>query len=498
MLNAARDLIGQCTSHPDKVVLECEFQPAAGKEILENLTARRHQLAESGLKRGDRVIVPTRRGNQCWIDTAAIWAAGLVAVPVDPKTPPSQLETILRKTDAKAMCAHLTQNHFSEGIPILPEVEPQACVGDEAMESMGSDELASIVFTSGSTGDPKGVALTHRSLVANVNGVVQVLSISREDRLFMAVPFRFISAISHFMAIVKEGATLIGTEAMYLQADYLRALQECNSTSSGGNPVQIRWIAEASKTHDLKLRWLMSSGDRLPPDVIHALSRHSPRTRLYVVYGLTELGGRFCIMPPEKLPGLIGSVGRPIPGLEVAILDDTGAPAPAGQVGRVHASGEALMEGYFRDEETTAQAVTSNGFHTGDLGYVDENGWVYLVGRSDDVFKSAGAKVSTLPIIDALMESGMVSEATVIPEEHRELGHIPHAYIVPSPDTPYQRGALLRFLRQRLAENHLPRKITLLENLPRTGSGKIDRKKLTAEIETRSDGCGIAPTKPSR
>ena len=192
------------------------------------------------------------------------------------------------------------------------------------------------------------------------------------------------------------------------------------------------------------------------------------------------------MMPPEELPGQTGSVGRPIPGLEVAILDDTGTPAPAGKIGHVHASGEALMEEYFRDEETTAQALTSHGFHTGDLGYLDEDGWVYLVGRSDDVFKSAGAKVSTLPIIDAIMESGMASEATVIPEEHKELGHIPHAYIVPVPETPYQRGALLQFLRQRLAENHLPRKITILENLPRTGSGKIDRKKLEAEIATRS------------
>lgn len=456
-----------------------------GREaFLATIRGRQNQL--EALAAGTPVIVPSRRGAAMWSDLAALWGLGLVPVPVDPQVPVQHKQAIAAKAQPKAILGAEADAAAFGGIACFREPAPAA--PEMIVRGGGASQLGAILFTSGSTGQPKGVLLSQGAVLGNSLAIQTILPLEPSDRLAIAVPYHFTSAICHYLAAATRGACLVGTERSLLPSDLHRMLLERGATAFGGAPIQLRWIAEcATEETKRRLRWIMSSGDHLGTDVIEILRCRLPGTQIVTVYGLTEVGGRFCALPPDLVDAHAGSVGRPIPGMQVEVLADDGGAAPPGEIGQIHAFGDYVFDGYVADPAITAETRTARGgFLTGDIGYLDEQGLLYVVGRTDDVFKCSGQKVSTIPIYDATMQTGLFADVAVVPTDDPIAGKVPWVYYVLKGGAEFRKGEVLRRLRSILPLNHMPQRFVPVPLIPRTGTGKLQRARLREIIASES------------
>ena len=471
--------------------MACEGSPITGAQALQYIGARCDQLAAAGLSEQDRCLIFAGRGNEYWLDSLAVWALNGVVIPVQEHETEDSLTDIVERTCPKFALG--VQNH--SGSPTLADVVQIETPPDG--QQVGLPEirddgslLAYLTFTSGSTSRPKIVPLTHDNLRLNAMGTLPRLPYREDERLFAPIPFRFISSISHCLVTILARGVFMGYENCGVKGMMLQTLKKTEATAFGGSPLQVRWIAEQLEEdrNAFSLNWAMSSGDNLPTSVTNKLLELSPSTKVMIVYGLTELGGRFCILDPELSASKPDSVGLPIESLSVTIVNDDGEPCATGELGRVVASGGALFQGYAGQDDINEQSFGPHGFDTGDVGLVDENGLLYLRGRSDDVFKSAGQKVSCLLIAQELIKSDLFEDVAVVSGEDDLLGLAPHVYYVlkqVSSGPAFKKGAVLRMLKLVLPTNHIPSHFIEVERIPRTASGKLDRRGMRHLQEAR-------------
>jgi acyl-CoA synthetase (AMP-forming)/AMP-acid ligase II len=238
-------------------------------------------------------------------------------------------------------------------------------------------------------------------------------------------------------------------------------------------------VVEPLETPETRpFRFWVSSGDHLPQPVIEKFARLLPGVGLFNMYGLTEVSGRLCILPPGELDARVGSVGRPIGDMRVVARRGDGAEAAAGEVGELFVTGPLLMQGYLDEPEITARTLTPDGLRTGDFGRVDGDGFVWIEGRKDDIIKRGGEKVSIVHVQQALQGLGRFADVAVLAAPDEILGHVPVAFVVPlEPDT-FRASRLLRELRGVLPSTSLPSRVVAVPEIPRTGSGKAVRKEL--------------------
>lgn len=457
----------------DRCFISVDAGICTGTEFQHAVDARARDLLSAGIKAGDRVMVASRRGLAFWRDLAAVWSARASVVPYDGLEPQSRERLFQVSRSSLILDREILSARASSADTI----------GSSAALTASDAQIAAILFTSGSTGVPKGVVLTHKALLLNAGAFATRVPLNSQDKLAIAIPFHFTSAICHFIACLISGAQLVGTERRLLPADLIAYLHETRATCFGGAPMQLKWITQGAPGHCLSLRWVMSSGDHLPPAIMSWFAEEAPSCRVYAVYGLTEVGARFCVLSSGEAVQHPGSVGTPIPGLTFTIRDEANRLCAPGEVGEVHVRGSSLMCGYF-DDGAQGKTLAEHGFPSGDLGHVDNDGYLYLVGRRDDVFKVSGQKVSALRIQEATLETGLCEDAAVIPIDDAILGTVPVLYYVPLCGATFTVAELLSRLRDVLPQAHLPRRMHAVCVIPRTGSGKVQRAALRALEQT--------------
>ena len=478
----------------DGPCIEFDGVSLSAKQVLAQVKRRRRTFADAGFVDG-MVMLASGNGASTMLDFLTIWLSGGIAVRFDPKADSATLGAIVKITNPQLIIGR--DGGFADlgvSTPIIPPGavdDLDSAAADETIESNRSvtpEDCAAILFTSGSTGRPKGVVLSHRSLLGNVLGAQERLQMTPNDRLFVSIPLHFTSAIHHFVTAMVSGAVLVGTESVLLQRSLYDAVRTARATCFGGAPMQLRWLAGVAATEGaLPLSFAMSSGDSLSIDVIDLWLAHQANSKLHTVYGLTEVGGRLCFLEPSLLPDKAGSVGTPITGLRVSIHDDNGMEIhePNTQ-GQIAVRGDLLFDGYYGAPEETAKAISDSTFWTGDLGYKDADGCLYVAGRMDDVFKSGGQKVHAPSIARSLMETNSFDDVAVWPVNLEGYGKVPHVFYKLKADAVFERGRVMSYLRQHLPSSHLPRGFTAVDEIPRTGSGKIKRlemNKLAEKIE---------------
>ncbi|MTI10398.1 class I adenylate-forming enzyme family protein [Curvivirga aplysinae] len=427
----------------------------------------------------DKVLISGGRGIKFFIELFAVWSLGATAVPIAADATEDYIDFVSKTVSPKAYCGDLFLNGLV--IDYDKEPEPQTDVSFEYYPVNADDDCA-ILFTSGSTGIPKGVLLSHQSILGNSRGILEILNFQNE-RVFVNTPFHFTSAICHFIACSLSGSCFIGIENKFLFSDLPKEISKYKITCFGGAPVQLRWIAEYLLAHEPQdieslssLKSVISSGDHLSEDIIEKFKATPFQVKIFTVYGLTELGGRFCVLRPEDINRFPGSVGKPIEGLSVEIHDsDTYEPLESGERGVIIASGKFVFKEYINNREATDKSLNQYGFNTGDIGYLNDMGYLYLVGRSDDVFKVNGQKLSSLLIQQEMMKLDLFDDVAVTPHVSELYGQIPKAYCVMKKDVVFQKGHILRMLRKELPLNHLPKEFCVVSKIPRTGSGKIQK-----------------------
>ena len=448
-------------------------------------------LAAAGVRRGDRVATLLEEYDNFFVAMFAAWLAGAVVVPLNKSLPRPDVAGLLAKSrprvllteDDAAAGADGAAGVPADGVPRLRAVAAE--LADQPVPTpataAGPDELAMIMFTSGTTGVPKGVCHTLGAIGGNAARVAAVLGLASSDRIFINTPPYFTSGICHFLTLMANGGSTVGRRGFFFGDALLAELAETGCTGFGGAPAHLVRVVEPLGDQvqaSSPLRFWVSSGDHLGLDTITRLHRVLPDVRLFNMYGLTEVGGRLCVLVPGELERRRGSVGRPLADMTVTVRGPDGAPVSDGDEGEIYVEGPLVMQGYLDEPAVTAAALTELGLRTGDFGRSDADGFLWIAGRKDDIIKRGGEKVSIVHIQDALRALGKFSDVAVIAADDPILGHVPVAFVVSADGVPVKRTAVMRELRALLPATSLPSRIVPLEQIPRTGSGKAVRAEL--------------------
>jgi acyl-CoA synthetase (AMP-forming)/AMP-acid ligase II len=362
---------------------------------------------------------------------------------------------------------------------------PEPC---DAMRAKGADDdLAFVVFTSGTTGDPKGVVLSHGNVRAVCEAILDYLELDASDRYSLVLPLFHTYGKSVLLTTLRVGGTVHLDEGFENLPAFVAGLAERRITAFSGVPYHVHMLLRRAPLdrHDLSsLRRITISGSHIGAGALRELSERLPHSRVWFMYGLTESSTRACALPPERITDKPNSCGRPIRGVELAITDDDGRELPPGEVGEVRLRGPNVMQGYWRDPELTAETLEAGWLLTGDLGRVDEEGFLYLEGRRRDLIKVAGERIGAREIEDVIAEHPDVVECAVVGVEHPILGEVVRAYVV-APEGTLGENDLRAWCAERLTHHKIPRSFVWLDELPRTASGKIQKHRLA---DARSGG----------
>ncbi|MBA2516700.1 MAG: AMP-binding protein, partial [Solirubrobacterales bacterium] len=351
-----------------------------------------------------------------------------------------------------------------------------------------SSDLAAIVYTSGSSGAPKGVTLTHRNMTFVADSMIEYLAMQSSERVLSVLPLSFGYGLYQLLTCVRTGATLVLEAGLAFPGRVVQLLTDQAITTLPGVPTvfQVLLSLRGIDERDFPdLRVLTNAGAALPATTAATLRRVFPGARLYSMYGQTECQ-RVCYLPPEEQAARPTSVGIAIPGTRAWVEDAAGRIAAAGVVGELMIQGEHVMQGYWEDPEATATRLQparwpwQRVLASGDLFRTDEDGYLYFVGRRDDIIKSGGEKIAPREVEEALHAAQGVREAAVVGVPDKLLGEAVHAHVALDPGHDVNAATLRRHCAERLEDYMVPRKVVIHDELPRTDNGKVDRRALAA------------------
>jgi acetyl-CoA synthetase len=507
--NFARAVDGIAVEHPDKTAIFC-VEPSGETHAVSYEALRRRSnrlasgLARIGISKGERVLVLLPRGIDAYIVYLALLKAGTTIMPGSEMLRAGDISYRVQHASATSVIAHQSlvsvveeakascpslKNLFvvdgaAEGWTELSSVEELGSANDFYVQTEDSD-LAFLSYTSGTTGGPKGVMHTYDWPREHLKVAGTYWFDARPDDIAWATagPGWAKWVWSPFVSILGNGATAFVYQGRFDPSTYLNLMEKHKVTLLCATPTEYRLMAKVPDIdkHRLYLRSACSAGEPLNREVIDTFLRQF-NVLVRDGYGQTEnslLAGTLKDM--EARPG---SMGKPFPGMRVAIIDDEGNELGPGEIGHiaVHKSFPALFKGYLNDPERTAKAFRGDWYVTGDKGRTDEDGYIWFEGRSDDIIISAGYTIGPFEVEDALVKHPKVAECAVVASPDPERGHIVKAYVVlrnlADKDLPGLVEELQEHVKRVTAPYKYPRAITFVDSLPKTTSGKIRRVEL--------------------
>lgn len=465
-------------------------------------------LWSQGITRGDRVLVFM---NNCWEATVAIYAilkAGAVFSPINASTKADKLAYIIENCRARAI---ITQEKLS-AIAIEAIGSNKTCelvvakAGDEPAQAGthsfsrmlqvaahpvlhgGIDvDLAMLIYTSGSTGRPKGVMMSHRNIEAAATSITTYVQNVEDDIILNVLPLAFDYGLYQLFMTIRSGATLVLEASFSFPQVIFDVMRREHVT---GFPLVPTMAALILQMRDIEpgflsdLRYVTNTAAALPPAHIARLRELFPSVRLYSMYGLTECK-RCTYLPPEQLEHRPGSVGIAIPNTEAFVVDDDGRMVEPGTVGELVIRGPHVMQGYWENAEATERMLRSGPnpwekvLYTGDLFSMDREGYLYFVGRKDDIIKTRGEKVAPKEVEAVLHSCEGIAEAVVIGVNDPVLGQAIRAIVVLSNPALTDRE-IIRYCAKNLEDFMVPKSVEFRTSLPKTDTGKVSRR-LAAE-----------------
>jgi acyl-CoA synthetase (AMP-forming)/AMP-acid ligase II len=345
------------------------------------------------------------------------------------------------------------------------------------------EDAALILYTSGSTGRPRGVVQTFSNVNANSRSIVQYLGLGPDDRALVILPLYYCYGRSVLQTHLLAGGSIFLDNRFAFPRVVLEALGAEGCTGFAGVPLTfeiIRRQVDVSTLPFPRLRYLTQAGGAMAPDTIDWARRAFDPAKLFVMYGQTEATARLSYLPPERAQEKRGSIGIPIPGVELQVVDEGGRVLAPGETGHLVARGENVTQGYLGEPEETAAILHDGWLWTGDLALRDADGFFFHQGRSKEILKIGGHRVSPVEIEHVVAGHPAVAEAAVIGVRDDLMGEVPAAFIVPRPGQAPDPEDLRRFCRERMPAYRVPVDFTLVESLPRNEAGKLLRAQLAA------------------
>jgi acyl-CoA ligase (AMP-forming) (exosortase A-associated) len=499
---------------PDKEALVHGSARLTYAEVAGRVGGLAEGLRRAGITRGDRVGIYLDPSVPQVLSIFGVSEADGVFVPINPLLFPEQVAHIVSDcrmkglitsaTKLKALPTSLGSLGSLEFLVVvdgagaeLPDLSipaydfagycklPQLSRQDDACIEK---DLAAILYTSGSTGRPKGVMLSHAQIMAGSSIVSTYLEITEADKILAILPFSFDAGMNQLMTAFQQGGTIILMTFVFAR-EIVQMLERERATGLAGVPTLWSLLAQPSsslhKTPLPDLRYVTNTGGVMPQAVLATLRQALPKTRIFLMYGLTE-AFRSTYLPPDELDRRPTSMGKAIPDTEILVVNEDGQPCKPGEVGELVHRGPTVSMGYWGQPDLTARVLRPHPFlpselgsdekvcYSGDLVTLDEDGFLYFIGRRDALIKCSGFRVSPTEVEETLFQSGKLREAGVIGVPDLVLGQSIKALVVLADGQSGTPEELIEFCATRLPHYMVPRVIEIVDSLPRTTSGKVD------------------------
>lgn len=490
-------------------------------ELATEIRRAQSGLMALGLKPGERVGVYLEKNFETVTAMFAAAAAGAAFVPINPLLKPRQVGYILRDCNVRALVTSLPRlDSLREELGECPDIGTVILVGDTANGAADTNssfstsswadltageespaivprdagDMAAILYTSGSTGSPKGVVVSHQNLCVGAKSVASYLENNSDDRLLSVLPLSFDAGLSQLTTAFAAGACCVLMNYL-LPQDVMKICAAEKITGITGVPplwiqlAQLNWTDEANSS----IRYFANTGGHMPRPTLERLRTNFPHAKPYLMYGLTE-AFRSTYLDPAEVDRRLDSMGKAIPNAEILVVRSDGTPCDAEEVGELVHCGPLVSLGYWNDPERTAQRFRPRpgqaasdpdaeiAVWSGDFVRRDEDGFLYFVGRRDDMIKTSGYRVSPTEIEEIAYASGLIGEAIALGIPHPKLGQAIVLVATPPAEGDLDTDALLTCYRQDMPIFMVPRQIVVRDVLHRNANGKLDRTAVATEL----------------
>lgn len=465
-------------------------------------------LQRLGVKKGDHIALLVGNTPHFLITLYASWRLGAVVVPINPTYTPKELSYIVQNSDAKLMVAlDRLSPLFAKKDQLFPNIENViACETDEQatkqcieleqvphffmslikeatpiqkLVPLEKDDNAIILYTSGTTGLPKGAMLTHENVFSNARDIGTYLKMTADDRVVATLPIFHVFALTVVVnSPLYRGATIL-LVPQFSPTEVFKIIREQKATVFAGVPTMYNFLYQyenGSREDYETIRLSISGGSALPVSLLENFEKKF-NTRISEGYGLSEASPVTCFNPldRERIPG---SIGMSIVNVENKVVDENGNEVPKGEVGELIVKGPNVMKGYYKMPEETAKTIKDDWLYTGDMAKEDKNGYFYIVDRKKDMIIVGGFNVYPREVEEVLYSHSDIVEAAVVGIPHDELGEEIHAHIVTKKNSHLTEEQIIDYCKERLVKYKLPSIIHFKDELPKNSTGKILRKDL--------------------
>lgn len=491
--------------YPEKSAVITETSRATYAQINSEANKLARLLTDHGVKNNDIVVLIMDNSIEYVISYYGILKTGAAVVPFSNDLKPESINHLLKELEPKALITSKKFERLLKACDLNSSALQAMIIKDISMEweqlsfpiiswstlstyknsnnfekTIKEESLASIIYTSGSSGKPKGVMLSHLNIVTNTDSICQYLNLTCDDIQMVVLPFFYVMGKSLLNTIFSVGGTIVINNKFAFPTSVLNQMVEEKVTLFSGVPSTYAFLLNRSPLESYKdkldsLRCCTQAGGHMASSTKKELIKVLPNhTEICIMYGATEASARLAYLEPDQLEKKLNSIGKPIPGVQIKILDENNQDVNAGQTGELVASGNNIMLGYWKDPETTSKALDNNGYHTGDQGYIDEDGFYFIKGRKDSLLKVGGHRINPQEVEDAVIETGLVVESVVIGIKDNLLGNKLIALATPK-NKDIDANIILSKCSKLLPKYKMPAEIKFVKILPKNANGKIDK-----------------------
>jgi fatty-acyl-CoA synthase len=481
-----------CRSRPDHPAVVFGAKVLTHAELHDRAARLASVLTAGGVQPGDRVALLLHNRIEFVEGLLACHRLAAIAVPINFRLAPDEIDYILADSGAVALIADTPcpETAVRMTLEVGPYYEAAVASASPRRESpeLLDDDVAIICYTSGTTGRPKGALLTHGNLVASTLSWIHEMRAGQDDVWLSGQPLFHIGGINGLLPFLVLGATVIITPSTTFDPEATLGLIEAHAvTMCIFVPTQWAAICASNSVTQVdpgQLRVAMWGASPAPRHTLEAMGYAFPHAAIVSAYGQTEMSGATTLLKGVDSTRKMGSVGRPMLGVELRVVDDDLRDVPPGEVGEVVYRGPNVMAGYHEQPDATREAFAGDWFHSGDLARFDDEDYLWLVDRKKDLIVSGGENVYPAEVERVLLDHPAVADAAVIGVPHPRWVETPIAFIVPSGPAKPGEGELIAHCRQYLAGYKKPSAIIVVDELPRNAAGKVLKRRLR---ETYSD-----------
>ncbi|KPN97758.1 class I adenylate-forming enzyme family protein [Lysinibacillus sp. ZYM-1] len=496
-MNSSDLLARNARKYPKKEAVICHGRRITYHDLDEQVSCFSHALLKKGVRQGDKVLIFMPNVVEFVVSYFAIQRIGAIVVPVNAKFTLQEVEYVAQHAEAKAIIVHeaifATVEHIAIPLKIKTGQQITGWLHYETMiQNAGAqmidcqlheDDASTILYTSGTTGKPKGVLFSYRNIITVAQMIAVEMEVKPESRILLMMPLTHSAPLHLFlMAGVLVGSTIVLTPT-FTPDLFIDSIEQEKTTHFFGAPVAYLLTAQMPRLQSADLtsmKWWVYGGAPLSESEVRFIQQAFRTNNLTCVYGLTEAGPSGSLLFGKEHEAKAGSIGQRAPlGTEIRIVNDNGEDVLAGEVGEIVLLGEGNMLGYYRDEMATNAAFIDGWLKTGDLARKDEDGFIWIVDRKKDVIISGGVNIYPKEIEDCILSFEGIFEVAVIGVPHPQWGETVKAVYSAKQDI--DEDALKDYLEGQLAKYKIPRIFEKMEALPRNASGKILKQSLKGQ-----------------